>query len=141
VKNRIRKITLVILLTSLIIPISITTANAKTPKKCGNVLKVSDSNNLPLNAVICSDGSPNLNYYKLLKSEMPKTMNLKSNASKPQILSALCSDWEKSDGAQLDRHAKYMFAWREWKIKGLSLSAIVNAYYGDWISYCEKGGN
>ncbi len=117
-------------------------AAAKTPKGCGK----ESPNTAVVSKVLCPDGSPNSDIFKLLKRDMPKTMNLKKGASTKQISKAICADSGDARGPTVDNAVNYMFAWHEWKAGGLSYSAIMNAYYnnngGDtrgWKTFCSSG--
>jgi hypothetical protein len=140
-----------LILSGFILLISIVTipdVEAKTPKKCTKI----GGSYLPEpepGPVLCKDGSPNLNIFEILLRTMPRTMNLKANASDKQIKAAICED-EKNNYRTLPVDAaptvepavKYMFAWREFRSQKLSYRSIMKAYYGgekSWKAFCSKG--
>ena len=118
----------------LIVSLSSPLAIAKSPKACGK-----DSSR-----ILCSDGSPNSDIFKLIKRNMPRTANLKKSSTATQIRSSICRDSENSTGPQVDSAVQYMFAWHEWRVSGLTYKSIMqNYYYGDWDKFCSlaKGSN
>ena len=115
---------------------SSTIAAAKTPKGCG---KESSNVRVP-SRILCSDGSPNSDIFKLVKRDMKRTTSLKKTSSATQIRTAICLDSRNSTGPQVDAAVEYMFAWHEWVTGGLSYKSVMqNYYYGDWDKFCSSG--
>jgi hypothetical protein len=115
-----------------ILPIS----HAKAPKKCGK----ESPNVRAVSKVLCPDGSPNSEIFVLLRRDMERTTSLKKGASASQIRRAICTDAGDAIGPTVDNVVRYMFAWHEWKVGGLSYKSIMNSYYwGDWEMFCSGG--
>lgn len=125
-----------VLITSMIFTLQATSiASAKMPKSCG---KESSSVRVPSN-VLCPDGSPNSDIFKLVKRDMSRTTSLKKAATSSQIRQAICADSTNATGPQVDAAVQYMFAWHEWRVGGLTYVSIMKTYYqGNWNSFCKK---
>jgi hypothetical protein len=124
-----------VLITSMIFTLQATSiASAKMPKSCG---KESSSVRVP-SKVLCPDGSPNSDIFKLVKRDMSRTTSLKKAATASQIRQAICADSTNSTGPQVDAAVQYMFAWREWRISGFTYDSIMKTYYqGNWKNFCN----
>ncbi len=126
----------IILMTSILFTWQVTSmASAKTPKNCGTE---SSSVRVPSN-ILCPDGSPNSDIFKLVKRDMSRTTSLKKSASSSKIKQAICADSGIATGPQVDAAVQYMFAWHEWRVGGLTYASIMKTYYqGNWNSFCKK---
>jgi len=133
-RNTLKHLSLV-LITSMIFTSQATSmAAAKAPKNCG---KESSNVRVPSN-VLCVDGSPNSDIFKLVKRDMSRTTSLKKTATASQIKQAICTDSGNATGPQVDAAVQYMFAWREWRISGFTYSSIMKTYYqGNWKNFCN----
>ena len=133
-RNTLKHLSLVFITSMIFTSQATSLASAKTPKNCG---KESSNVRVPSN-VLCPDGSPNSDIFKLVKRDMSRTTSLKKAATASQIRQAICADSTNSTGPQVDAAVQYMFAWREWRISGFTYDSIMKTYYqGNWINFCN----